>query len=90
MLISMSLTRLYYNSLRTCHPFLTMFSKNIAWSFKAISLRVITHGKYFLQVFRFCVSLAILLAVLPSIGSAQNPTKSYNICLLYTSPSPRD
>ena len=56
-----------------------MFSKNIAWSFKAISFRVITHGKYFLQVFRFCVSLAILLAVLPSIGSAQNPTKSYNI-----------
>ena len=75
----MSLTRLYYNYLRTCHPFLTMFSKNIAWSFKAISFRVITHGKYFLQVFRFCVSLAILLAVLPSIGSAQNPTKSYNI-----------
>ena len=74
----MSLTRLYYNFLRTCHPFLTMFRMHIAWSFTAISLRVIAHGKYFLQVFRFCVSLAILLTVLSSVCSAQNPTKSYN------------
>ena len=78
MLIQLSLTRLYYNLLRTCQTLLTVFRINNAWSFKASGYWDKAQSRYCVQSFCLYVSLATLLAVLPGIGSAQNPTKSYN------------
>ena len=74
----MSLIQLYYNFTRTCHIFLTMFLINLACSFKSIATGIKTHGRFSLQFLRLWVSWIILLAILPGICSAQNPTKSYN------------